>query len=117
MKNLDDIFVDLENSKFRSEFKLKGPEADYLKQKDLHTILQHAPDFSTYRIAPPNPPKDGRQTPMKNHTIFIARQPTAFCCRNYLQKWRNIPKGKALSQDEIDYIVSVIGYWLKNHKI
>ncbi|MHC4265156.1 MAG: DUF4186 domain-containing protein [Planctomycetota bacterium] len=114
MRDLDELFVALEKSKFRSSFKLKGKEAKYLKERTIPVLLEHARDFITKRLAAANPPNNGRQTPMKNHPVFIAQHATATCCRNCLKKWHNIHKGKPLSQDEIDYIVSVIGYWLKN---
>jgi hypothetical protein len=117
MRDLDELFAALKKSKFRSRFKLKGLEADYLKQKGLPTILEHARDFTTKRLGSANPPNDGKQTPMKNHPVFIAQHATGTCCRNCLQKWHSIPKGKDLDKSEIDYIVSVIGYWLKNEDI
>ncbi|MHC4466427.1 MAG: DUF4186 domain-containing protein [Planctomycetota bacterium] len=117
MRDLDEIFAALEKSKFRSQVKLKGKEAGYLKQKGLPAILEHARDFITKRLAQANPPNDGRQTPMKNHPAFIAQHATGTCCRKCLQKWHNIPKGKDLDTSEIDYILSVIGHWLKNQDI
>ncbi|MHC5073943.1 MAG: DUF4186 domain-containing protein [Planctomycetota bacterium] len=117
MRDLDELFVALSKSKFRSRFRLKGFEADYLEQKGLSAVLEHARDFIIKRLAPANPKNDGRQTPMKKHPAFIAQHATATCCRSCLEKWHNIQKGKSLSQKEIEYIVSVISYWLKNQNI
>ena len=115
MRDVEKLFAALEKSKFRSRFELEGREADYLRQKGLPVILEHARDFITKRLAPANPPNDGRQTPMKNHPVFIAQHATAACCRNCLQKWHDIPKGRPLSQKEIDYVITVLERWLKNH--
>jgi hypothetical protein len=117
MRDLDELFAALSKSRFRSSFKLKSKEANYLKRKGLPTILEHARDFITKRLAAANPPRDGRQTPMKNHPVFIAQHATATCCRSCLKKWHNIQKGRILSQNEIDYIVSIIGYWLRSQNI
>ncbi|MHC4271010.1 MAG: DUF4186 domain-containing protein [Planctomycetota bacterium] len=114
MRELDEIFAALEKSKFRSQIKLKDKDAVYLKQKGMPVVLEHARDFVTKRLAPANPPNDGKQTPMKNHPVFIAQHATGTCCRKCLQKWHDIPKGEILNPKEIDYIVSVIGLWLKN---
>jgi hypothetical protein len=114
MLELDEIFAALEKSKFRSQIKLKDKDAVYLKQKGMPVVLEHARDFVTKRLAPANPPNDGKQTPMKNHPAFIAQHATGTCCRKCLQKWHDIPKGELLTPKEIDYIVSVISHWLKN---
>ncbi|MHC4758232.1 MAG: DUF4186 domain-containing protein [Planctomycetota bacterium] len=111
MPDSDELFEALGKSKFRSA------EADYLKQNGMSEILEHARDFIYKRLGSANPPNDGRQTPMKNHPVFIAQHATATCCRKCLQKWHNIKKGKNLSEKEIDYIVSVIHQWLKKQNI
>ena len=36
-----------------------------------------------------------KQTPTKEHLIFIAEHTTAICCKGYLQKWYRIEKGGA----------------------
>ena len=45
--------------------------------------------------------KDGKQTPMKNHPVFIAQHATATCCRGCLEKWHHIPKEKVFIVDKI----------------
>ena len=32
---------------------------------------------------------------MKGHPVFIAQHATACCCRSCLEKWHNVPAGKA----------------------
>ena len=82
MRDMDDLFAALGRSKFRSRFRLSGKESAYLKQKGLDTILQHGRDFVTERLADAYPANDGRQTPMRNHPVFIAQHATGTCCRN-----------------------------------
>jgi len=113
MREVDELFAALGRSKFRSRFRLRGREAAYLQEKGLEVILAHARDFITQRLAPAQPANDGRQTPMKNHPAFIAQHATATCCRGCLAKWHGIAKGRPLSDDEIDYVVSVIRHWLR----
>lgn len=112
MRDMDELFAALGRSEFRSRFRLGVKEAKYLQEKGLTTIREHARDFVTSRLAEANPANDGRQTPMKNHPVFIAQHATAICCRNCLQKWHRIPKGKPLTSEQIDYLVEVIMRWL-----
>ena len=113
MRDIDEVFTALGRSEFRSRFRLVGKEADYLEDKGLAAIVEHARDFVVKRLADADPANDGKQTPMKNHPVFIAQHATATCCRKCLAKWHRIAKGKALTSDEIDYVVAVIKRWLR----
>ncbi len=84
----------LKRSPFRSKFALKDKDLSYIQDKGIDTIRQHALDFITTRIAPESPKNDGKQTPMKGHPVFIAQHATATCCRNCIQKWHGIEKGR-----------------------
>jgi hypothetical protein len=117
MRDVDELFAALARSEFRSRFRLRGCEAAYLQQKGLATVLEHARQFVIKRLAPAEPANDGRQTPMRNHPAFIAQHATATCCRGCLEKWHRIPKGRPLTNREIDYIVGVIGQWLQGPPI
>ena len=117
MRDIDELFTALGRSKFRSRFRLSGKEAEYFKTKGIETILEHARDFITKRLAEANPVNDGKQTPMRNHPVFIAQHATATCCRNCLEKWHFINKGKALTDEQIDYIIEVLKDWLSEQKI
>mgnify|MGYP000486963295 FL=1 len=110
---MTDIFDKLAKSDFRSKFKLKQKDKDYIFQKGLNTIEQHAYDFISKRLAPADIPNDGKQTPMKGHPVFIAQHATACCCRGCLSKWHKIPKGIELTQSQQDYVVKIIMEWIK----
>lgn len=75
-------------------------------------MLEHAADFIEKRLAPAFPRNDGKQTPMRHHPVFIAQHATATCCRNCLQKWHAIPKGRLLETSEKGNILEVIKTWL-----
>ena len=107
------ILERLELSKFRSQFHLKEKEKNYIKEKGINKIQEHAYDFIEKRLAPANPIHDGKQTPMKGHPVFIAQHATATCCRGCLYKWHKIRKGKELTQREIKYVVDLIMEWIK----
>ena len=103
----------LAKSKFRSKFKLRVKELEYIKDKGLDKIHSHACDFIRDRIAPAEPVNDGKQTPMRGHSVFIAQHATATCCRGCIEKWYKFPKGRELTQAEQEYLVSVIMEWIK----
>jgi hypothetical protein len=113
MQRLDDLFSPLPKSRFRSRFHLGPKERAYLAEKTLPVILEHARQFVRERLAPAEPKNDGRQTPMRGHPIFIAQHATATCCRGCLEKWHRIPRGRELSDEEIDYIVAVLARWVE----
>lgn len=64
-----DILDKLAKSKFRSRFKLRVKELEYIKDKGLDTIYSHACDFIRDRVAPAEPVNDGKQTPMRGHPV------------------------------------------------
>ncbi len=111
--SMDHLFAALARSEFRSRFRLGAKERAYLEQKGVKVVLEHARQFVQARLAPAEPVNDGKQTPMRNHPVFVAQHATGTCCRKCLAKWHHIPAGRALDDAQIDYIVSVIGHWLR----
>ena len=111
---IENKLQELSKSKFRSSFKLNQKELDYLHNHSLKEIESHAYDFIDKNLAPAYIPNDGKQTPTHNHPVFPARHATATCCRSCLAKWHHIEKGRALTKNEINYIVSLIMTWIIN---
>ncbi len=112
MRDLDELFRALEQSQFRRRFGLNHRDRDYLQKKPHEVILKHARDFVDQRLAPAFPNRDGKQTPMRGHPVFVAQHATASCCRGCLAKWHLIPAGKPLSTEEVHHIVNAIDRWL-----
>ncbi len=112
MREVDELFAALAKSAFRRKFHLQGKDLEYLQNKGLTTVLNHANDFISKRLAPAFPEKDGKQTPFRGHPVFVAQHATACCCRGCLEKWHRIPKGRSLSVDEQTYILNVLKGWL-----
>lgn len=102
----------LSKSKFRSSFKLKTKDVLYCKEKGYEVIKKHAYDFVKERLASGFIPNDGKQTPMKGHPVFIAQHATGCCCRGCLYKWHHIPKDRDLTENEINFIVTLIMKWI-----
>ena len=116
MRDVEEVLSSLSHSPFRSRIHLQGKELDYLRRKGMSQVLEHAADFIEKRLAPASPANDGKQTPWHNHPVFVAQHATATCCRDCLQKWHQILKGRALTAEEQQYIVGVIRSWLSRQE-
>ena len=80
MKNYNEVLDSLSKSKFRSSFKLKSKDIEYINDKGIEKIKSHAYDFINKRLKPKVILNDGKQTPMRGHPVFIAQHATATCC-------------------------------------
>lgn len=103
----------LEKSKFRSSFHLKQKEIEYINKKGLEEIKKQAYEIINKRLKPKIIKSDGKQTPMKNHPVFIGQHATATCCRGCLYKWHHIKQNKELTEHEIDFITTLIIEWIR----
>lgn len=108
-----DILDRLAKSKFRSKFRLKPKDIEYIREKGIEKICLHACDFIRTRVSSAQIPNDGKQTPMRGHPVFIAQHATATCCRGCIEKWYKIPKDIELTASQQEYLVSVIMEWIK----
>ena len=91
------LFERLGRSKFRSGFHLTQKDIDYIHEKGLDTIRQHARDFIAQREAPAFIPNDGKQTPM----------------RECIRKWHTFAPGVELGPRQQEYLVDVIMTWIE----
>ena len=62
MQTIEQALLKLEKSKFRSSFKLKEKDREYVKNKGMDTVRSHARDFVRDRLAPSFIANDGKQT-------------------------------------------------------
>ena len=113
---MDDIIYsklsELSKSKFRSSFRLRDNDIEYIYKRGISKIIDDCYDFINNRLAMKEIVNDGKQTPMRGHPVFIAQHATGTCCRGCLYKWHNIDKNKELSNNEINYIVNIIIRWI-----
>lgn len=117
MRNLDELFNALQRSSFRTSFRLNSKDQQYLLQKGLPIVLEHAEHFIAERLAPAEIANDGKQTPMRGHPVFVAQHATATCCRGCLSKWHGLSAGRALTLEEQAYVVVVIERWLQRYLV
>ena len=102
----------LEKSKFRASFHLNKKMIEYIDIKGLELVESHCNDFIDKNLKTYNKEKDGKQTPTKNHPVFVAQHATATCCRGCIEKWYHIPKEKVLQENEIKCIKAMIMEWI-----
>ena len=114
MVTLNEVFARLGRSAFRRKFRLTGRELAYLQTWGLPHVMKQANELLRKRLAPAVIPNDGRQTPWRNHPVFVAQHATATCCRGCLEKTHEIAKGHALTADEMRHVLSVIEHWLSS---
>lgn len=101
----------LSKSKFRSSFHLRKYMYKYIDDKGMDIIEKHTEEFIDKNLSKLLP-NDGKQTPLKNHPVFIAQHATATCCRGCIEKWYHIPKDKILEEKEKKFIKALILEWI-----
>lgn len=107
-----EAFDRLERSAFRRRFRLTEALKRYTAAKGLPEIRRHAEEFVRERLAPAYPQNDGRQTPMRDHPVFLAQHATATCCRGCLNRWWHVPMGVPLTAIQQNKIVNLIMAWI-----
>lgn len=81
---------------------------NHARRKGKKGLFVAAHDRIKKYVAPASPYRDGQQTPRKGNVIFYAQHATASCCRTCIEYWHDIPKGRDLTVEEIEYLVNLI---------
>lgn len=113
MSTIQETLVRLNKSKFRAKFHLSENDKKYVNEKGMDEIRKHAADFVSKRLAPAFPEKDGKQTPMRGHPVFVAQHACACCCRGCLNKWYRVPMGVELTENQQERIVNLLMAWIE----
>ena len=112
MATIDEALAKLQKSAFRAKFHLTEKDKQYVKNKGMDTVREHAADFVRQRLAPAVIPNDGKQTPMRGHPVFVAQHACACCCRGCLNKWYKVPIGTELTENQQERIVNLLMAWI-----
>ena len=112
MSSKAEAFARLAKSKFRSRFRLDDADCAYIARVGMETVRRHAEDFVRTKLAPAEPGKDGRQTPMRGHPVFKAMHGSAMCCRGCMEKWWKVPRHRPLSPDQQRKAVDFLMEWI-----
>lgn len=116
-----DTLARLGHSRFRAGFSLSAKDRAYARAKGRDTIDRHAHEMLAKRVGPAHPLKDGKQTPYRGHPVFTAQHATATCCRGCIEHWHHIPRGRALTDAEVDALARLVMAWIErdlvNHPV
>jgi hypothetical protein len=113
VNDLDPRLEAIARHPFRAKFRLRGRDREMAERRGLRMMGRHAGELIAKRLAPAAPDKDGKQTPYRNHPVFVAQHATATCSRTCLERWHGIPKGSQLTAEEQAYVVDVISRWIE----
>lgn len=102
----------LSGSPFRAKFRLSDADLAYARAKGRVTIDRHAHEMLRARVGDAQPIKDGKQTPWKGHPVFTAQHATATCCRGCIMRWHHIPKGRPLTDAEVNRLAALVMAWI-----
>jgi len=117
MRDIYERFAALSRSKSPCPLKLSEKETTYIRQKSLPTILEHAYEIITARLAPAaHPMMAGKRQPKTTPYLLPGTTPQP-AARKCLKKWHNIPQGRPLTKKQIKRILLVIEHCLHHQKI
>ena len=57
MATIDEALAELQKSSFRAKFHLTEKDKQYVKDKSMNTVREHAADFVRQRLAPESKPR------------------------------------------------------------
>lgn len=118
---IDDTLARLSHSTFRAKFELTAKDRAYARAKGKATIDRHTREMLRARVGDAEPRNDGRQTPWRGHPVFTAQHATATCCRGCIEKWHHIPKGRELTDAEVNRLADLVMAWIErdlvNHPV
>jgi predicted Fe-S protein YdhL (DUF1289 family) len=113
VETIDTRIAQIAKQPFRAKFHLRGRDRGLAQLRGPATLRRHAEELIAKKLAPADPPNDGKQTPYRGHPVFVAQHATGTCCRSCLRRNHEIAKGHALTDDERRYVVDVICRWIE----
>jgi hypothetical protein len=118
LKDADHTFKALQHELFRHAYwhtKIDQRAMAAARAKGLQAIQAFAQRTIIRKVAPPSSRifRDGTQTPLRGNLVYYAQHATATCCRKCAEEWHGIDRNRALTQDEIEYMVSLIMLYVR----
>jgi len=86
---------------------------EHAKRKGRAVLLSEVPKRLQQSIGKANPFRDGTQTPFHGKAVYYAQHATATCCRKCVEEWHGIPRGRALTPEEIGYLSQLAARYLQ----
>ncbi|MDD5363539.1 MAG: DUF4186 family protein [Ignavibacteria bacterium] len=76
-------------------------------KKGIETIERETRNRIKRVLGISHPYRDGI-TPYEGNVIYYGQHATATCCRGCMEYWHNIPRGRELNDEEIEYCTKLI---------
>ena len=108
---LDSVIVELRkehwrDSWFRRPIDVRAKNHALRKGKNL--LREYVKGRIRSSVGPAQPYRDGFQTPYAGNIAFYAQHAVAACCRNCIEVWHGIPKGRELANQDIAYLTDLV---------
>lgn len=90
---------------------------NHARRKGKRLLRDHIRRHLEQSIGPAKPWRDGSQTTMSDEAptaIPYAQHATATCCRKCLEFWHDLPRGIALSREQLDYCVELVCLYIED---
>jgi hypothetical protein len=118
-RNISDVaftFAELRKEYIRHYFwhlDIDQKAINHARRKGMIGLEAAASKRIATALAPSQPFRDGRQTPMRGNVLFYAQHATATCCRKCLEEWHAIPLGREMTPAEQRYCAELLMLYVK----
>jgi hypothetical protein len=85
---------------------------EHAEKKGMLALLENVPKRLLQSIGRAQPFRDGTQTPFEGRAVYYAQHATATCCRKCVEEWHGIPRGRALTGEEVQYLSQLVVRYL-----
>ncbi len=111
LEDVDHTFTELRQELIRHHFwhlEFDERARNHALRKGRSTLFLAASRRIEMSVGAESPRNDGRQTPFDGNVLYYAQHATASCCRTCIAYWHDIPKGRALTTEEREYLAGLV---------
>jgi len=109
--DVEHTFAELKHEFIRHHFWHKDIDDDadrHARRKGSVLLRAAAEKRIRSSVGAAQPVRDGQQTPMTGNVLYYAQHATACCCRTCMEYWHAVPKGRELTDAEIQYFTDLV---------
>jgi hypothetical protein len=117
LRDAEHTFAALQVERIRHHFwhlELDQRAINHARRKGAAGMAVAATQRIRKAVGPATPTFDGRQTPRNGNVLFYAQHATGSCCRTCIQEWHGIPKGRALTPREMNYLSALLMEYVRH---
>jgi len=109
--DLDFVIAELRKEYWRNNWFRLSADArakNHALRKGRKLLRKHAEYRIRISVGSAQPYHNGFQTPYVGNIVFYAQHAVAACCRNCIEMWHGIPKGKKLTNKDVSYLATLV---------